>query len=164
VVASLLSLPSLSLLSSVLLLPSLLLVVASAEVWLVSVSDPVVSALGAVAEVPTDVLVAASDASVVAVVFSVVSACVITVAVVAAAVVVAAVTAAAVEVTAAAVDVVPSDDVFRTALDEELCVVKLSPASSLSSWWLAPCVLELSPTSSLSSLWLPPPPRGNFRT
>jgi len=110
VVASLLSLPSLSLLSSVLLLLLLLLVGAFAEVCLgtvvescvafvvslVSVSDPVVSDVG------IDVLVVASGASVVAFAFSVVAA-----AFVAAAVVVASVTAAVV----AAVDVVPLDDV-----------------------------------------------------
>lgn len=111
------------------------------------------------AEVPTDVTVAVSDASF-AVTFPVVSTSVVTVADVALAVVVAASAATAAAevsvVTSAVVDLVPSD-VFRTGLDDEPCVVEISPTSSSASFASSGvfvsvlddlCTVELSPTSS----------------
>jgi hypothetical protein len=144
-----------------LLLPSLLPVVASAvacfakvvESYVAFVAssvpvcdgdgtelDAVVSSVGAAAKVPTDVLVAASTASVVAVTFPVVSSCVVKATVVAAvttASVVAAVTAAVVEAA-----------VVASVLDV-LCAVEVSPALLVSSSWCA----EPLPASSLSSSW-----------
>lgn len=87
----------------------------------VSLVGKVVSAMRAVARVPVDVLLAASDAPVVAVTHPVVSAGVVT--------------AAAVEapvVTSAVVDVVPSDNAFITGLGDEPCVVAILPA--LPAW------------------------------
>jgi len=77
-----------------------------------------------------------SNASAVDVTFLAVSAGVVTAAVLAVAAATVAVTAAAVGaavVTSAVVNVVPSDEVFRTVLDDEPCVVELVPASSASS-------------------------------
>jgi len=183
VLALLLSLPSFEILSGLLLLlllSLLLLAVASAVVCFSSAVEPYVASVvllmpvcdvdgteldevasptRVVAEVPTNVTVAVSDASV-AVTFPVVSTSVVTIADVVLAVVVASsVATAAVEVsvvTSAVVDRVRSD-VFGTVLDDEPCVVEISPTSSSASFVSSGvfasvlddlCTVELSPTSS----------------